>query len=81
MNKRKVAVHEWKFIKEKPYRKKVCIGIGLFHQFGIDFEEFDEGPGNYTTAIVEMPDGTVKSLAVEMIIFLKEGYTHDGKEG
>lgn len=49
---------------------KVKDGIGIFRQFGVNYEEFDNGPGNYTTAIVEMPDGTVKNIPVENIEFL-----------
>lgn len=30
---------------------------GIFHGFGIDFEEFDSGPAQFTTAIVELADG------------------------
>lgn len=50
--------------------KKVEDGIGLFHQFGINYEELESGSGNYTTAIVEMSDGTVKNIPVENIKFL-----------
>jgi len=44
--------------------------VGLFHQFGIDYEEFESGPGMFTTAVVELPDGTVKNIYVENIKFL-----------
>lgn len=43
--------------------------IGMFHQFGNDFEEFEEGPGNFTTAVVEMPDGFMQNIPVEFIRF------------
>lgn len=38
--------------------------IGTFHGFGVDFEEFDNGPGNFSTAIIERDNGTIimKSL-------------------
>lgn len=42
---------------------------GMFHQFGFDYEEFESGPGNYTTAIVELEDGTVITPVAEMIRF------------
>jgi hypothetical protein len=48
---------------------KVVDGHGLFHQWGVDYEEFESGPGNYSTAIIEMPDGSVRSVPVEMIKF------------
>ena len=33
--------------------------IGVFHQWGNQYEEFENGAGNYTVAIVELPDGSV----------------------
>lgn len=32
---------------------------GVFHQWGSDYEEFESGAGNYSVAIVELPDGKV----------------------
>ena len=32
---------------------------GIFHQWGSNYEEFDNGAGKYSTAIVELPDGKV----------------------
>lgn len=46
-------------------------GCGLFHGFGVSYEEFEEGPGNYSTAIVEMPNGTIVNAAVEFVTFLE----------
>jgi hypothetical protein len=45
-------------------------GEADFHQFGCDFEEFEGGPGNYTTAIVEWPDGSMANVPVGFIRFL-----------
>lgn len=45
------------------------VGAGNFHQFGVDYEEFDTGPGSFSTAIVEMPDGTIINPSVELIRF------------
>lgn len=69
MDKRKVVVYEWQKVKGATHHEKVCIGNGIFHQFGVDYEEFETGAGNYSTAIVEMPDGSVKNVPVEMIVF------------
>jgi hypothetical protein len=72
---RKVVVYEWRRAKKKstdlkaPPLKKVSVGNGLFHRFGVNYEGFDDGVGNYTTAIVEMPDGSVMSVPVDMIVF------------
>ena len=48
---------------------RVLKGTAIFHQFGVDYEEFDSGPGNFSTAIIELPDGTVKNIYVELIEF------------
>ena len=45
-------------------------GEALFHQFGVGYEEFEGGPGNFTTAIVEWPDGKVESVPVEHVQFV-----------
>ena len=44
-------------------------GTGKFHQWGMDYEEFEAGPGNYSIAIIEMPDGTVENWPSNMIRF------------
>jgi hypothetical protein len=51
-------------------RVRSSIGTGDFVQYGISYEDFENGPGMYTTAIVEMNDGTVKNVYVENIRFL-----------
>ncbi len=72
---RKVLVYEWfkpegaKF--NQPYEKKL-IGNGIFHQFGCNYEEFDSGAGNFSTAIVEMPDGNVINIDVGLIVFTRK---------
>ena len=58
--------HPWAMKKE---------GEGVFHQFGVDYEELEGGPGNYSTAIVEMQDGTVKNIPVGLIKFIKDEET------
>ena len=46
---------------------------GIFVQYGIDFfEEPRDGTGLYTSAIVEMPDGRVRSVPSHLIRFWKE---------
>lgn len=44
--------------------------VGLFHQWGNDYEEFESGPGNFTVAIVELPDGKIVTPAARDICFL-----------
>ncbi len=69
MSNRKVAVYEYQRAKGESYFEKICIGHGIFHQFGVDYEGFESGPGNYSTAIVEMPGGAMKNVPVELIVF------------
>ncbi len=45
-------------------------GCALFHQFGVGYEEFENGTGNFTTAIVEWPDGRVESVPAEHVRFV-----------
>lgn len=47
------------------------IGEAVFHQFGVNFEEYENGPANFSTAIIELDDGTVLNLPVEQIKFIQ----------
>ena len=75
MEQRKVIVSK---MKQYPYPdqpgrsfwKLEEIGEATFHQFGTDYEEYETGPGNYTTAIVEWPDGRVESVRPEWVRFV-----------
>ena len=69
MAMRKVVVYEYRRAKGASVFEKFHIGHGYFHEFGVDYEEFETGAGNYSTAIVEMPDGSVKNVPVELIVF------------
>lgn len=42
----------------------------MFHQWGTNYEEFESGPGNYTVAIVELPDGRIVMPVADDIVFL-----------
>lgn len=69
METRKVVVYEYQKVKGAHHFEKVCVGNGTFHQFGVDYEEFEAGAGNYSTAIIEMSDGSVKNVPVELVVF------------
>jgi hypothetical protein len=45
---------------------------GIFHQWAATYEEGTEGFGNYTVALVELPDGTVESVLPCNIQFINE---------
>ncbi len=43
---------------------------GLFHQWGSAYEESSEGFGNYTVAIIELPDGTIEQVIPSNVKFI-----------
>ena len=73
-NKRKVKVFKrsWPHGYQLPPAIEE-VGVGDFHCWGCDYEEFEAGPGNYTFAIVEMPDGSIITPRPESVVFIKEG--------
>ena len=68
---RKVMVSEYKKAEGTPMRILQEKGVAEFHQFGVDFEELENGTGNYSTAIVEWPDGKISNVAVQLVRFLE----------
>jgi len=66
-----------RFCKGKYYKagKYHDFEIGQFHQWGSNYEEFENGPGNYSVAIVELPDGTVVMPVPDDICFLDDKET------
>lgn len=44
---------------------------GLFHEWGNAYEEFESGPGNFTVALVETPDGFISEVLPQHIKFVK----------
>ncbi len=69
MDKKKVVIYEYQKVEGKAYCEKVAIGNGVFHEFGCDFQEFETGAVNYSTAIVELADGSIKNVPVELVVF------------
>lgn len=45
-------------------------GIALFHQWGLDYNEFNDSLGTYSVGIIELPDGTMRTISVECIQFI-----------
>jgi hypothetical protein len=45
------------------------IYAGVFHEWGVSYEEYDNGPGNFTVGLVEMPDGTIEEVVPSNIKF------------
>ena len=46
--------------------------MGYFHQWGCNYEEFETGAGNYSVAIVELPNGEIVMPMADDIQFLNE---------
>ena len=64
---------KWGMYERNPETKKyelVPKGEASFLQFGVDYEELDGGPGMYTTAVIELDNGEVKSCPVQNIKFI-----------
>lgn len=84
---RPVEYYEWERDKETKQLVKVCKGEGVFHQWGVEAEELETNAANYSTAIIELPDGTVVTPLAHLIKFLdrpapeEEKETSDVKEG
>ena len=51
----------------KPEKKEFT--NGKFHAFGVDWEEIGEGVGVFTTAVIELQDGTMMNVPVVNIKF------------
>ena len=51
---------------------QVEAGEGIFAQYGTDFEEHSGDLCSVSSAIVEMPDGSVRNMPLHMIRFLEE---------
>lgn len=48
------------------YREKEA----RFHEWGVNYEEFDGGPGNFSCAIVELEDGQVATVPADYVRFI-----------
>ena len=72
-----VYIYKWESEKTPDGRdiiskpmKKVLDGKGEFIQFGLDVSESEYGIASYTAAIVKKFDGTIYSVAADMIQFI-----------
>ena len=69
---RKVEYRERKFVDGKWVITEPS--EGMFHQWGSEYEEFENGPGNYTVGIVETPDGKIITVIPEDMRFINDDY-------
>lgn len=61
-----------KFNKEKNRYEEVKFENAIFHQWGCDYDEFEDGAGNFSVAIVELEDGTVLMPRADNVKFIKK---------
>lgn len=73
MRKVQVFKYEQRKCEDNCFRSfRVEDFIGNFHQFGVAYEEFEGGPGNFTTMIIERDDGTICELIPHICQFIKD---------
>ena len=66
---RKIIYSEYVRIEGKPGFKLAEKGEALFHQWGRDTYS-EDGDGRFSTAIIELEDGTVKNIPAEQVRFI-----------
>jgi len=72
---RTVKYYEYRQDEGEKYATKVEIGVAKFHRWGTQYDVLkdelkDDLIVQYTSAIIELPDGTVENIAAEMIKFI-----------
>lgn len=67
---RKVKVFKYEKLEGDTFVSKVDDGVAKFHQFGVDYEEFETGAGNFSTAIIEREGGAVENVPVHLVEFV-----------
>lgn len=60
--------------------EKQEFSLGYFHTWGINYEEFENGPGHYTVGIVELPNGRIIMPAANNITFIDRFDTESDDE-
>ena len=75
---RKVMVSSYENIPGTKQYDMIEKGEAVFHQFGTDYEEFENGPGLFPVAIVEFPDGHIETPRAEWVRFLVPNARNEG---
>lgn len=52
--------------------EKDFINEGLFHQWASSYQEFENGAGNFTIALVELPNGEIEEVLPSNLKFVSE---------
>jgi hypothetical protein len=72
-----VEVFDTKF--ENGHWVKYHKGYAKFLHWGINYDEFESGPGHYTAAIVMWPDGTIDYIRANLIKFVNGNLIYKGE--
>lgn len=68
---RKVEIYEWQADHDnRGSNKRVKVCEGFFHQWGVDYAEFENNAGNFSTAIIETNNGTIENIPANLIRFI-----------
>lgn len=70
---KKVIYSEWERVESEDGRLLHELqekGEAEFLEFGLDFDEFDNGVGTYSVALLKLDDGSVKSVPAGQVRFI-----------
>lgn len=68
---REVELYKWVKKGKDDVYTKVLDTKGKFHQFGLDYEQFESDTVNFSTAIVELENGELRNHPVELVKFIE----------
>lgn len=69
----RVRVYKYVQVPGESHYARTYQKDATFHEWGCEYEEFESGAGNYSTAIVQYDDGTIGNIRVEQIEFILHG--------
>lgn len=70
METKNITYHMFELNEEGDAHTKVEKGSAKFHQWGTNYELVNGTVGQYTTAIIELPDGSVDNIPAENVKFI-----------
>ena len=69
---RKVRIYKKVWSDKTKRYETVEDGYGIFHEFGVNYDELETGPGNFTVGVIELPNGKVELIYVDFFEFVIE---------
>lgn len=67
---RKIKYYGQRYDQEKEKKVRKELGEGFFHGWGCDYTWDEDGNVNYSTAIIELEDGTIENVRVDDVQFV-----------